>query len=929
MTSLVRKLLPGIVIALTLVTATLAAGSSFVVTGYPSPVTVMNAGSQQQFIVTSAGGVSPRVFWNVYGTGCSGSGCGNISLLGGLYTAPATVSGSISVLITATSLVDSTTSSITITVNGLSQGAGGTSVSITPPGPLQLAAGASQPFSATVVGPANTAVNWTVGGGTCGGNCGTITPAGVYTAPVGLVQTLSAIITATSQATPTASASVTVTLVPVVAVAIGQFNSQMVPGASQLFVATVSGSLFQGVQWSVSGAGCAGSSCGTISTSGLYIAPSSVASTLNVTVKATAKADPTKFATAAIAVGPIVVVSVSPAPLSLSINAMQQFSVSITGAANTAVMWSIAGCSNPYPACGMISPITASTALYQAPAAIPSPASVNVTATLTLDPSHKSGSAPVTIVPYSNSRLNGQYAFLFRGYDSSGSYQAAGSFTADGNGNLTNGVEDINCGAGPADPICNPIPVSAQAFTGTYSVNADGRGTFTINPTSGPSQTFTLAVLTSNAKARFIESDSTSGIRGSGVLEKQDPSAFSAFTAPNFGAGFAFSLSGVDSSGQPLAAIGAVGLSIDFFTNLPKITTGKLDVNDNGTLSCYPSEGSCTSWLPPFQTFSGAYSVISPNGRGTASFSVLGFDGANAGGVATDTTTFNFSMYVISSGEFFLLSMDPGGTGTLPGSVQNPVFSGEALEQLTQSASAFQQGTTLVSWSGWSKVSAPGTPGVPQAGIGQLSLDNLGNITNLFYDVNSGGVTTFGNDQTLCYTTNKKGKNVPNGNCTYAAQLNSDTVLSAGPPIGTLPNPIPLFRAFPISTNTAFLLGAGSSVTVGKMEVQDPFSFPAPFMFGSDLMVAPNASLISGSGSLVPSGQTTGPVTGDQDESSSTGFVANVPFVGKYGPTTLPSNGRGFMYLDSTIVFWVISPYKTIAFDVDPGAVPNLIVFEY
>ena len=174
-----------------------------------------------------------------------------------------------------------------------------------------------------------------------------------------------------------------------------------------------------------------------------------------------------------------------------------------------------AGCSGA--TCGMVSPVTASTAFYQAPTAVPSPASVNVTATLNSDHT-KIGSAVVTIVPPSNSRLSGQYAFLFKGFDSVGPYLAAGSFFADGNGNLTSGVEDINCGLGSAtDPICALGPITAQAFSGTYTVNADGRGSFTINPVSGPSYTFALTVESSNAKARFIESDA-SGIRGSGVL---------------------------------------------------------------------------------------------------------------------------------------------------------------------------------------------------------------------------------------------------------------------------------------------------------------------------------------------------------------------------------------------------------------------------
>ena len=48
----------------------------------------------------------------------------------------------------------------------------------------------------------------------------------------------------------------------------------------------------------------------------------------------------------------------------------------------------------------------------------------------------------------------------------------AGSFTADGSGNITAGIEDINNGPG--------LVQSAVSFTGTYSIG-DGRGSITFN----------------------------------------------------------------------------------------------------------------------------------------------------------------------------------------------------------------------------------------------------------------------------------------------------------------------------------------------------------------------------------------------------------------------------------------------------------------
>ena len=201
----------------------------------------------------------------------------------------------------------------------------------------------------------------------------------------------------------------------------------------------------------------------------------------------------------------------------------------------------------------------------------------------------------------------------------------------------------------------------------------------------------------SNKKARFIETDN-SGIRGSGVIEPQSSAAFapSAFTG-----GYAFSLSGVDFSGKPLASIGVMAMFVNQ-SSIPVLGSGALDVNDNGSLSCYPSEiqfsDVCSSAGPAFQKFSGTYS-LGANGRGTASFGVLGFDGNKS-----DSTVFNFSLYAVSPSEFFLLSMDaPGGV------TNNPVFSGHAIEQqLPSSTEPFQQGPTVLSWSGFTpKTSNP------------------------------------------------------------------------------------------------------------------------------------------------------------------------------------------------------------------------------
>jgi hypothetical protein len=68
------------------------------------------------------------------------------------------------------------------------------------------------------------------------------------------------------------------------------------------FTATVSHSTNTAVTWSLAGAGCSGTTCGTISSSGLYTTPASVPSPATVTVTATSAADTSKSASATVTV---------------------------------------------------------------------------------------------------------------------------------------------------------------------------------------------------------------------------------------------------------------------------------------------------------------------------------------------------------------------------------------------------------------------------------------------------------------------------------------------------------------------------------------------------------------------------------------------------------------------------------------------------
>ena len=101
-----------------------------------------------------------------------------------------------------------------------------------------------------------------------------------------------------------------------------------------------------------------------------------------------------------------------------------------------------------------------------------------------------------------NAALNGNYAFTFSGFSGSAGgstvFAAVGRLTADGAGNVTNGELDSNgIGAGSV--------LTAQPFTGTYTIGADNRGTMALNIAGG---TATLAfAMTANGNAQFVEFD--------------------------------------------------------------------------------------------------------------------------------------------------------------------------------------------------------------------------------------------------------------------------------------------------------------------------------------------------------------------------------------------------------------------------------------
>ena len=108
------------------------------------------------------------------------------------------------------------------------------------------------------------------------------------------------------------------------------------------------------VTWSVSGVPGGNSTLGTISSSGLYSAPSMVPSPSTVNVMATSSADATKSSTASLTVK--LTVSVSPQNPSIQLFHPQQFTAVVIGVTNTNVTWTVNGVSGGNSITGQVAP---------------------------------------------------------------------------------------------------------------------------------------------------------------------------------------------------------------------------------------------------------------------------------------------------------------------------------------------------------------------------------------------------------------------------------------------------------------------------------------------------------------------------------------------------------------------------------------------
>jgi hypothetical protein len=205
----------------------------------------------------------------------------------------------------------------------------------------------------------------------------------------------------------------------------------------------------------------------------------------------------------------------------------------------------------------------------------------------------------------------GSFAFTVAGDADNSPFAEGGILTADGNGNITAGTEDLNV----AGALTENIPVS-----GTYTIASTGRGTLSLN--SG--QEFAIyPTMTGGVQIMDLAS-----IDNGTALEQ----SATTFSNSSITGAYGLNFTGINlSEGVEVDAISQ--FTADGNGNI----TGALDLNNSGTLSSG-------------QSLSGTYAT-SPNGRGTAT---LNFPAETALGLSN----LNVVYYAVSGSQALFIETD-------------------------------------------------------------------------------------------------------------------------------------------------------------------------------------------------------------------------------------------------------------------------------
>ncbi|MGH9476656.1 MAG: hypothetical protein ACRD1C_10015 [Terriglobales bacterium] len=419
-------------------------------------------------------------------------------------------------------------------------------VTISPLSATVQAGGGQQQFTATVTNVGNSAVVWKVDGQLNGNaNAGTITQAGLYSAPSAVPSGGTVTVQAMSVANDNVSASAVIKLIAPVTLTLTPAAATVKPGGTVQFSVVVNNAANTNVTWAVDGASGGSAIDGTISTTGLYTAPASFSGLGQVTVTATSVADPGVSAQAVIALGQTVAININPTTATVATGQTADFTASVAGASDTSVTWSVAGVGGGNATVGTMDAL----GVFTAPARVPSPATETITATSNADAT-KSASAQVTIVqpvavtisPTSAQVTLGATQNFTAAVANSTNLAVTWSVNSINGGNLTLGtISSSGVYTAPAAmPGSTTVTVTATSLADTSkaasaAVTLIAPLTVTVSPTSatvnlGATQAFSATVTGgsgSNTAVTWSVNELTGGTSAVGMI-----SASGLFTAP-------------------------------------------------------------------------------------------------------------------------------------------------------------------------------------------------------------------------------------------------------------------------------------------------------------------------------------------------------------------------------------------------------------
>jgi uncharacterized repeat protein (TIGR01451 family) len=450
--------------------------------------------------------------------------------------------------------------------------------------------------------------------------------------------------------------------------------------------------------------------------------------------------------------------------------------------------------------------------------------------------------------------LSGQYTILAQGFEVNGTPVAlAASFTADGQGHITAGEEDLNDSAAPQHLTIN--------LGSLYTVGSDNRACIQLAYSGGRTiaATFRLALGGVSAgiasKARIIEFDDNSGTgagtRVSGILRLQDPTAFS---LTQLKSNYALGADGVDFVGGHFTLAGSINVAsgsiLYDFDDMLGVGASCIAAGQITSLS--PATGRALLTLTPAVT-TGCFSLPADE-----------------------------ALYVVNANEFLFIQIDQLARSQVGGGFQFgggfAIIGGRAIATGSGSFSSNSlSGNYILHLTG-------------QHPSGRYASVNLGLLTFAPGSGNTGTLT----GTLLGYSQPGGAVTTPIAGASYAVDPASGRVTLSGLGFtGSLGLPPLVYVTTPTDGISAFFIGTDIDGTFGLMEFQPSQIYSTAAVAGTYFLGTEDpgdTSVTDQSG--VATLSSAGAISGTQDQSGFSGLQANQAISG-VGPVSINSDGTG------------------------------------